>query len=208
MRMSQQEETDFRWSPKSNILLLVTIWLTVLLLTASAAGEQALSVPEALSNITDNSNYFNGGDAESRRASTRLASTWNLPNQNKKLEGFSVMENMNQIQDENEAEDFPLGNQDDPGNKDHYTHQWALHILGGPEVARKAAEKHGFQFHGEVRKNPILPVIRFFFVKKSWLQLKAIHGLFYHHKLSRLLLLFLSSNFHLHHNDDMIFAIC
>lgn len=31
-----------------------------------------------------------------------------------------------------------------------YSSQWAAHIRGGPEVARKTAEKHGFVLLGEV----------------------------------------------------------
>lgn len=44
------------------------------------------------------------------------------------------------------AEDGSSFNDD----KEHYTHQWAVHILGGPEVARRVAERHGFHFGGEV----------------------------------------------------------
>lgn len=90
----------------------------------------------------------------------------------KLFKDFSVLEDINLIEDLENSADF-TGNDDEVddhhshlhhnGDKEHYTHQWAVHILGGPEVARRVAEKHGFQFHGEVRKT-FLILLDFFCV--------------------------------------------
>lgn len=36
-------------------------------------------------------------------------------------------------------------------DRQHYTHQWAAHIVGGKSVADRIARKHGFINGGEVR---------------------------------------------------------
>ncbi|KAF7397793.1 hypothetical protein HZH68_009015 [Vespula germanica] len=36
-----------------------------------------------------------------------------------------------------------------------YTNQWAAHIEGGPEVAKKVAEDHGFRYLAEDFVSPI-----------------------------------------------------
>lgn len=35
---------------------------------------------------------------------------------------------------------------------DHYTNTWAAHILGGPEVAKRVAEEHGYELVREVSR--------------------------------------------------------
>lgn len=111
--------------------------------------------------------------AEASNYSTRNNITNNNSNQvddshqqqsdkpDKLFKDFSVLEDINLIEDLENSADF-TGNDNEVddhhshlhhnGDKEHYTHQWAVHILGGPEVARRVAEKHGFQFHGEVCK--------------------------------------------------------
>lgn len=37
-------------------------------------------------------------------------------------------------------------------DRQHYTHQWAVHIVGGKSVADRIARKHGFINGGEVRE--------------------------------------------------------
>lgn len=37
----------------------------------------------------------------------------------------------------------------------HYTRQWAVHIIGGPEVANSVARDHGFINMGQVIINSI-----------------------------------------------------
>lgn len=35
--------------------------------------------------------------------------------------------------------------------EEHYTNQWAVHVEGGEDVARRLADKHGFAFVDTVR---------------------------------------------------------
>ncbi|CAL8087295.1 unnamed protein product [Orchesella dallaii] len=63
------------------------------------------------------------------------------------IQGMRTVEDINLIEDDQQM-DF-----NDPDNNEHYTHQWAVHILGGPEVSRRLAERHEFNFHGEIFKD-------------------------------------------------------
>ncbi len=50
-----------------------------------------------------------------------------------------------------------------PAHRNHFTDQWAVHIVGGTDKAHQIANKHGFVNTGEVRTNIaclcLLPVV-------------------------------------------------
>lgn len=140
------------WRINSGNMLMILL-CTVFLLTGGVSSE---STPDGATDQRNPNRYHNDDKMAEHRGTLGSNGT---------LSGFSVIPDINLIDDEadyfgpftsannhqhdNQVEEWGTG--DPSNNKEHYTHQWAVHILGGPEVARKVAEKHGFQFHGEVQ---------------------------------------------------------
>ncbi|ODM92749.1 Furin [Orchesella cincta] len=116
--------------------LKMVLLLSVVFLVRGVTSVSSSSLPDS-----------NRIDDEDRKVQN--GHMWNNANdggRGKYIQGLKTIEDIDLIKDD-QQDDF-----NDPGNKDHYTHQWAVHILGGPEVARRVAEKHGFNFHGEYQK--------------------------------------------------------
>lgn len=126
-------------------LILLTIWLVInqnVSLVLSDANLVNQNYPNNSTATEDNSiNRFFNNDYDDDDVSIALLPSDDVQALNEASSDDDLFDELRKHQ---------IIADDDISNKKHYTSTWAVHVLGGEEVANDVARKHGFRNMGQV----------------------------------------------------------